>query len=459
MMMHRQYPLFTLLGVVALAGVLLTGCGNPYLGEAEDSLEQEDYETAIAYIDSALVEEPDNEDAHRARARTYLQWAQATEDLEQRRSLFQEAGASFDEVAARDDNFSAILEEPALMQMGQIDEEASLVFEAFEAESERGIEAFNQSDFAAAASFFGNATYLIEDNWRMHFLKGNALYNEGDFSGVIDPMNRALELLAEERQEFEELMDEAGEELEEGQREAYEGILDAMPDAYLILSQAYMETDREDDAIAILEDGEEQFPDSDIPQVLAETYRMTGQIDQARERLEGQIEANPDDASVRYSYGLVLLQDNPEEAAAQLERAAELEPQNMDIQYALGIALVEHSETILEESIRPIENELVDENREPTAEEEERLNEFTSQRDDILERAATPLRQVFERIDTNDDRYADLCVQLYQIYGALDQRAEAESIEHCFDEFEGEQPEMPEQPETPDDVEEEAPQP
>jgi tetratricopeptide (TPR) repeat protein len=90
----------------------------------------------------------------------------------------------------------------------------------------------------------------------------------------------------------------------------------------------------------VLETAVDKFPENaDLLSTLTNAYIATNRFDEARSKLEKGIQLQPDNKYFRYSYGLLLIDANhPEEAIKQFDKALEIDPEFGKAIYYTGIA-------------------------------------------------------------------------------------------------------------------------
>ena len=157
-MTTRQSALFALflgsLGLVALSGC---SAGNPNMSAAESAMEQENYDRALANVDSAIAQDSANAEAYAMKARILRQMADSTTPPGEYKQRYREA---------REAEQQAIEFDPG--QRSTINSQREL---AFIEEYQKGADAFNEArksrskdDFMRAAAFFGAASAIRPDS-------------------------------------------------------------------------------------------------------------------------------------------------------------------------------------------------------------------------------------------------------------------------------------------------------
>ncbi len=437
------YALSLFLGLV----LVLSGCApsNPNLSDAESALGDGNYEQAIESINLALEEEPDNADIYRTKLRIYRQWAQNTDDLDQRTERFRQAREAMDQLIEMDSDFAELMEEPELRVL---DDDASQFEAAVGEEFEKAVEAFqrgqqNQAAYDSAAAYFYNVSVLMPELRDAHVNRAYALINADRPAEAIDPFERALERGAEMAREIEELQ-ASGEwdELPEEERQQMQDAVEEDADLYVFISSIYAQEDRLDDAVDTLERGQERFPgNADIQEQLLNAYVQSGQIDRAKQQYAQAVEDQPENATYRYNYGSLLLEAGEYDAAIEeLTRAAELDPDNADAHYNIGAAYINQAADV-NERIRDLDDELRETQAELSQEEiqamEAEIDELVEERRDFFEQAVEPLERARELSEPGSEQEITVCSALIQVYGNTGRDDEAREAQECADQTAG----------------------
>ena len=178
---------------------------------------------------------------------------------------------------------------------------------------------------------------------------------------------------------------------------------------------------------------------------LLNAYNQAGETEKAMAEYRTQIEDNPNNATYRYNYGSMLLNaDRFGEAIEQLKEAIELEPGNMRAQYNLGAAYTNMGKTVqdslraIDDSIGTIRDAAMEENRSPTAEEKEAVNNLDSRSKQLAQRkreiyrqAIPPLERARQLADSGDAIQQQACSALLQAYIQIEQVAKAKEYQEC----------------------------
>lgn len=404
-MINRLSSVFALL-VGGLALVIASGCagGNPYVGEAESNLENQNFEGALAYVDSALAQ-PELTQEERAnifllQARVYRTQADSSDDAQRHAELVQNAIASQDSAIALNPSLRSDVQNRRQLQYIQ--------------EMQSGAEQFrtaqqsqDQQAYQNAAAYFQAARTIYPDSASAYLNEAYALINAGDQPAAIEPMEG-----------FVQRSDSVG------------------ADQYTLLGQLYLTNNRAEDAIPVLEDGADEYPDnSDIQSLLLNAYNAAGQTDQAIAAYQDQVERNPNNALYLYNLGSLLLNENRyDEAMQYLGRAVEQDPSNANAQYNYGAAHVNKAVAVndsiatLEDSLRMNEQEMSDAEAEQLNSEIESLAEERTQ---LFQDAIPPLERALELTDANSPNRQGICRALFSAYVQTEQQDEAEEIQEC----------------------------
>lgn len=157
-MTPRQSALFALalstLGLLALSGC---SAGNPNMSAAESAMEQENYQRALANVDTALTQDSANVDAYMMKARILRQMADSTVSADRYKSMYAQA---------REAEEKAIQFDPG--KRSEVKSQREL---AFIQEYQKGADLFNQARksqdqdrFMQAAAAFGAASAIRPDS-------------------------------------------------------------------------------------------------------------------------------------------------------------------------------------------------------------------------------------------------------------------------------------------------------
>jgi tetratricopeptide (TPR) repeat protein len=265
----------------------------------------------------------------------------------------------------------------------------------------------DQATYRNAASYFQAARTIFPDSASAYLNEAYAMINAGDQEGAITPM--------------------------EGYVERSDSVA---ADQYTLLGQLYITNDRAEDAIPVLEDGADQYPDnSDIQSLLLNAYNSAGQTEQAIAAYQQQVENNPNNALYLYNLGSLLLNENRyDEAMTYLERAVEAEPSNANAQYNYGAAHVNKAVAIndsiatMEDSLRANENDL---SESELQELESTIQELADERQQLFQDAIPPLERARELAGSDSQNRRGICRALFSAYVQTEQQQQAEQVQDC----------------------------
>lgn len=370
------------LGVLALGAVLLVGCAAPggALDDARQQIAAGNYQAALELADAALAQNPENADAHFLRGEAYRGLRARATSEEERQRFTEEMTRSYE----RAREFGA---GNAFLDLGFL--------QAYGQEMNRGIEAFragaeDQEQYRVAADAFGVAARIMPDSTDAPLNQGLSLLGAGETLAAVEPLQEAIA---------------------RGTR---------APEAALYLGRIFLAEDRADEALRVLEEARERFPeDEDIQAELLNAYARTGQLDRAIEAYAEEVRRRPDDAIRRYNYGSFLLQAGRyEEAAEQLTRATELDPDNPNAFYNLGAAYINRVVALNEEAAELRPND-------------PRFQEIDELRRQLLAQAVVPLERARELLAEDGEDVQIVCESLFRAYAQLGRVQEAQAAAEC----------------------------
>lgn len=404
-MNKRLSTVFALL-VGGLVLAIASGCagGNPYIGEAESNLENQNFDQAIAFTDSALAQPdltPEQEaDIYMLRARIYRTQADSSDDAQRHAELIQDVVEAQEEAISLNSSLrSEVQSRRQLQYVQEMQTGAELFSEAQQSQ--------DQTAYRNAASYFQSAHTLFPDSSSAYLNEAYALINAGDQEGAIAPM------------------------------EGYVQRSDSVAaDQYTLLGQLYLTNNRAEDAIPVLEEGADQFPDnSDIQALLLNAYNSAGQTEQAIAAYREQVQNNPNNALYLYNLGSLLLNENRyDEAIQYLERAVEADPSNANGQYNYGAAHVNKAVAI-NDSIATMEDELRTSQSELSESEiqemESTIQELAEQRQQLFQDAIPPLERARQLSGEDSQNSRGICRALFSAYVQTEQQQKAEQVQEC----------------------------
>ena len=369
--------------VFLLAGA--DGCSSdPDVEGAKLYIRNEEYDRALENLDRAIANNPDNAAAHALRAEVLRLKADDLPQPAPRHPLYEQMVTSLDRATALD---------PAL---GERSGEATVTrMNAWAKEMNQGGNLLRSSgnDTTAAAravDAFNNAVLIQPDSSASHFNLGLAYLVQGNTDAAVAPLRQAVSMG------------------------------DASAEAYRYLGVALLRTQQGAEAVTVLEEGTQRYPDDDALRAeLLNAYAATNQPDRAVQAYEDMIANDPENALLRYNYGSTLLQlGRYDEAVEQLTEAVRLDPSNANAHYNLGAAYQNQGFAL--------NQRLSDENISDAE-----ANEVRQQRDALFEQAVPHLVEARRLTEEAGEDATDICNALFQVYTPLGRIDEAEEAAEC----------------------------
>jgi tetratricopeptide (TPR) repeat protein len=360
-------------------------CGSdPNVTGARLEMNNEDYDRVLELTAAAIEANPDNAEAYFLRGEAYRLKAENAETAEQRAEFLSEMTGAYNRA----------------LELGHDAQEISNRLQvAWVFEMNRGQSAFRRaaddpSAYEDAATAYANAVMIQPDSSGAYLNQGLALIASGQSADAATPLQMAID----------------------------KGVDNA--EAYIYLGRIYLSAeDRADDALTVLEQGRELFPENEELQTeLLNAYVRVGQTDEAIAEYEARIDADPDNPLYRYNYGSLLLQaERYDEAIEQLERATELDPQNANAFYNLGAAYQNKAASY---------NARITELEDAGASQAE-VDAVIAERAELLNEALPELERARELSEAAGEDAAPICQALFQVYASLGQEEQAQDAAEC----------------------------
>lgn len=226
MMTTRQPALYAmLLGGLVLGALAGCSAGNPNMSAAETAMEQENYERALANVDSALTQDSANTDAYMMKANILRQMADSTVPADRYKELYEKARAAEEK---------AIEFDPSLRS--QVKSQRRL---AYIQEFRKGAQQFNRAQSAGteqaymrAAALFGAAGAIQPDSTGPILNEAFARLSAAQVGGgdeMASKMKKVIPIL----ERYHELEDKPSKE------------------SYTILAQLYLQNDRPEEVVEL----------------------------------------------------------------------------------------------------------------------------------------------------------------------------------------------------------------
>ena len=379
--MRFRLPSLLSLLLVAVLTAGADGCSSdPNVEGAKLNLASQDYDGALANVNTALEANPENVEALTLKAQILSVKMEAVPFV-QRAALLPELEQSI--ASAR----TLAPEDEDVLRVREI---------AWVTVMNTGNTPLRDNTQPASETipFFQSAVELEPDSLSGHFSLGLANLIAGNNEPAVAPFERVLA----------------------------EDPTDA--NAYIYLSKAYLGLDRGAEAVDLLQTALAEVPATDpdrerLEQEYLNTLASSGQTERAIAEFESRLESNGNDPLVRYNYATLLLGvERFEEAVEQLGIATELQPDNADAFYNLGVAHLRIAGQIEAEA-----------NALGLDAPEEQYNALIAQRDEQIEASLEALTTA--RGLAGGDGEAAVCSTLLTIYSSLGLDAEAEEAAAC----------------------------
>lgn len=380
---------------------VLSGCsgGNPNISNAEDAMEQQNYERALANIDTALAQDSANVDAYLMRAQILRNMADSTMGPDEHKEFYKRAREAEEQAIQFDPGARSQVEGQRTLLYTQKSQEGAKAFQRARRTSDPMAYQQAANHFgAASATFPDSASVILNEAFaRLNMAQSkedgdmtksipvlekyveeadevqknaydilSALYlQNGDTEKAIDLLESARADLSERSTYFQiagsQGLQYSGTVQENGDSRSVEG---TTPDRVAVETEgqvsgsfekkqekgqlrvalSYKGTAVRDTTISsgtatLSATLSEETPLAEIEGRLLNAYNQAGQTEKAMQAYQQQIERNPENVTYRYNYGSLLLQsDRFDEAIEQLSKAVEIEPGNVKAQYNLGAA-------------------------------------------------------------------------------------------------------------------------
>ncbi len=381
--MRLLSPTHVLVALVTATALLAgaDGCSSdPNIEGAKLYIRSGDYVSALANIETALAENPDNADALGLKARVLQLQAADVVDPMERQPMVEQMMAAMNRAEALAPGDAEVAQTRLIAWSEEMNSGGRLL------QSSGG----NEGNLAKAIQAFENATYIQPDSSSGHYNLGLAHLVNGDPDTAIGSFESSIST----------------------------GGGDAS--AYVYLGRALLSTgSNASRALEVLEEASQLFPDdASVRAELLNAYGATGQADRAITAYEAAVARDPDDAVLRYNYGSTLLvAERFDEAIVQLERAVSLDAENANAFYNLGAAY--------QNKATAVNTRLID-----TEDNAEALR-LRGERDGLLEQALPHLSEARRLTTAQNEDPADICNALFQVYAQLSRADEAREAGEC----------------------------
>ncbi|OZC03257.1 tetratricopeptide repeat protein [Rubricoccus marinus] len=378
--MRFRLPLLPALLALALVVGGADGCSSdPNVEGAKLKIRTEDFDGALANLNTALEEDPDNVEALRLKSQVLT--------LQMEKAPVAERAAFIPELQATITRAARLAPEDA--------DVAAMRGFAWAQMLNTGNQSLQNERTPAAESipFFEGAIAVNPDSVGGHFGLGLAQLLSSNSAAAATAFENTLEM-------------DPG-----------------YTNASIYLSKAYLQMDRGADAVTVLEKARTMVADEDrdrLQQEYLNTLASSGQSDRAIAEFETQVDNFPNDPLIRYNYGTLLLGvDRFADAIEQFEAASMMEDDNADAFYNLGVARLREAGRIETEA------GALD------LSEQDTYDSMIAQRDELIEGSLSALTTARDLAD--GATRPTVCRTLVTIYNSLGRADDATSAQACAD--------------------------
>lgn len=393
-MMARTRTVFFWIVLATLGSVVMIGCGgSPEVNRARSALEQQDYESALSAVETALNQDSTNTDAYLLKAKILRERADSSMAPDEYTALHKRAWEAEENALSIDSGLQTSVEARRMR--------------VYEREWDRGRLAYNQANknqrtslYRRAGTFFKTAATVQPDSARPLLNEAFSRLHLGDRAEVIPVLEAYVERADPPSKK-----------------------------AYKILGQLYLDT-KSEKATDLLDQATRLHPrDQELQALRLNAYNQAGNADEALEAYRKQIKERPENAAYRYNYGALLLEAERYAAAiVQLDSAVALRPSHVRSQYNLGTAYV-NAALARDDSIAAIEAQEI--SLPDTASRSARIGSLAQRRDHLLGKAIPPLERARKMSATGSPLQQDACRALMVAYVQTGRPNRAAQVESC----------------------------
>lgn len=329
--------------VLLTLGIIL-GCEtqDPLIRDTRDSIQSQDFETAIELTEKALEADSSNALAHYYQATAYGSMAEDIEPPSDRKKYYEDMVKSmnlarkfFEEMEERPDEYEMISDVINSVWANEHNAGADIMIND-------SLRQATENPEQKAMAHFENAITIQPDSALSYSVLSSILFNTGEVERAISVFEQAMARM--DKPEVED---------------------------YDYLINLYFIQNRYEDAMELSEEAREAYPDEDsFVQYLADSYLQTGEPDKAIELIRGLIENDPDNPQYYYVLGTQIYQASQRlqnEATTLFQRAWQMEeqlhqltPEEQEDLKAKISELKEEAKDLEEEAIE-MENESIEE--------------------------------------------------------------------------------------------------
>lgn len=279
---HIMFKKLTPLFLVLVTAGLLMSCSssNPLLSDTESSIQEGNYEAALASADKFIQQNPQSPLGYYWKGVALGQQAQSLEDPEEAQPIYERMNENF---AKAQEMGSQMEEAPGeLNRIGSVRTSLWRVAHGTGAEyvTDDSLMQATENPYQVALAYFNNATIVQPDSAISWNAKAQMNANLGNYSEAIQDQERYIELSDS-----------------------------VQVRAYLLLAQYYRKDEQPQKAISILEDAREDYPENNqVVEILADSYTQAGESEKAVSMIRELAKKNPDEPRYRLALGTRIFQ-------------------------------------------------------------------------------------------------------------------------------------------------------
>jgi tetratricopeptide (TPR) repeat protein len=270
-----------LLSAILFVGILAScETTDPLIDEAQKNIFTQRYDSALAVLDRSIEKNPESGLPYYYKSLAYAEKAKTITPASERKDTYTNFRESI--VTARE-KFASMEEAPS-----EKSDVTNLVLNTWGFEHNQAIEYVNNDSLAATVdepiktsiAHLENAVIINPDSTLSWDILAQVRGIDADYSGAVTALEKAMSLKSP-----------------------------APAEDYQRLGSYYNAADRPDEAISVLNEGVEAYPDSiQLVTVLADAYMQSGQREKSMQTLEDLIQRDPENARFHFALGTQLLQ-------------------------------------------------------------------------------------------------------------------------------------------------------
>jgi tetratricopeptide (TPR) repeat protein len=277
-MLNKYNAIFVF--IIAICFAVSCSSSDPLIGEAESNIQDGNFDAAMASAEKYIQKSPDNPAGYYWKGVALGQKAQSTQPPSDATPIYEDMSKSFtkaEEMASKMEEKPDEIERISSVRTSMWSAEHN---KAVEYASNDSVMKVTESPLDSAIAHLNNATIIEPDS----ALSWGVL-------AQVNGMNENFGEAAKAQQKF------IG--------------MDKNPEmkSYLLLAQYYRNADQPKEAVTVLENAQQTYPDStQIVEILADSYSQSGQSDKAISMVEDLVEKDPSNAQYRLSLGTQIYQ-------------------------------------------------------------------------------------------------------------------------------------------------------